>query len=189
MKSLQVPTPEVTMVRYRGEGWPGTFKVKYGNPPHDESLSYAESWGRLSSYRSLRCHLCPDGTGSVADISCGDAWHEFENSGNPGMSIIVVRSPRGQEILRRAAATNYITIRRSTAAAVVAAQPNLVGRRRELFGRLLAMALLLVPFPKFKGFSLRHSWLRISLRRKLETILGTMKRLVFRRMLLRRTVY
>jgi len=72
---------------------------------------------------------------------------------------------------------------------VVAAQPNLVGRRRELFGRLLAMALLLVPFPKFKGFSLRHSWLRISLRRKLETILGTMRRLVVRGMLLRRTLY
>lgn len=189
MNSLEVSPQTTSSVRYRGEGWPGRFRVQHGNPPEEKSLSYMESWGKLSGYRSLRCHLCPDGTGSVADISCGDAWHEFQNSGEPGLSIILVRSRRGQEILRRAVAANYLTLRPSTPAAVIAAQPNLVGRRRELFGRLLAMWLLLVPSPNYKSFSLFQSWIRIPFVRKIETILGTMRRLVFRRLLMRRPVY
>ena len=69
MNSLQILPQSTSSVRYRGEGWPGRFRVEHGNPPEEKSLSYMESWGKLSSYRSLRRHLCPDGTGSVADIS------------------------------------------------------------------------------------------------------------------------
>jgi coenzyme F420 hydrogenase subunit beta len=189
LKSLDVVPQTATNVRYRGEGWPGKFKVQFGSPTEEKSLSYMESWGRVSSYRPLRCHLCPDGVGSTADISCGDAWQEFENDGNRGLSIVVARTRRGQEILHRAIAANYVTLQPSNTAAVIAAQPNLVQRQHELFGRLLAMKLLLVPSPKFRGFSLFRLWMAIPFVRKIETVLGTMRRLIFRRMLLRRPVY
>jgi coenzyme F420 hydrogenase subunit beta len=189
MNSLEIVPESTSSVRYRGEGWPGKFTVQYGSPTEEKSLSYMESWGKVSAYRPLRCHLCPDGTGSVADISCGDAWQEFHGHGDGGLSIVVVRTQRGQEILHRALAANYVTLRPSSSAAVVAAQPNLVGRRRELFGRLLAMWLLMVPSPKFNGFSLWWNWIRLPFVRKVQTVLGTMKRLVFRRLLLRRPVF
>lgn len=189
MKSLDVVPETASNVRYRGEGWPGRFKVQYGSPKEEKSLSYMESWGRVSSYRPLRCHLCPDGVGSTADISCGDAWQEFEDDGDSGLSIVVARTPRGKEILRRAMAANYVTLRPSNPAAVIAAQPNLVQRQRELFGRLLAMKLLMVPAPQFRGFSLFRLWMGIPLKRRIETVLGTMRRLIFRRMLMRRPVY
>src|SRR5207245_2175315 len=86
LKSLEVAPNEIDTVRYRGEGWPGRFKVLYSNRTKEKSFSYGESWGRLASYRPLRCHLCPDGLGQVADISCGDAWEEFDNRGDPGRS-------------------------------------------------------------------------------------------------------
>jgi coenzyme F420 hydrogenase subunit beta len=80
-------------------------------------------------------------------------------------------------------------LQHSNPAAVIAAQPNLVQRQRELFGRLLAMKILLVPSPKFRGFSLFRLWMGIPFVRKIETVLGTMRRLIFRRMLMRRPVY
>jgi coenzyme F420 hydrogenase subunit beta len=189
MNLLQISPSVTSSVRYRGEGWPGTFKVQYGNPTEEKSLSYMESWGRVSSYRPLRCHLCPDGMGSVADISCGDSWHEFQDNGNLGRSIVIVRTRRGQEILHRALAANYVTLRPISATEVLAAQPNLSLRHRELFGRLLAMWLLFVPSPNLKGFSLFRSWVRIPFFRKVQTVLGTMRRLVFRRLLRRRPVF
>lgn len=189
MKELEISPEATNKVRYRGEGWPGRFKVQYGTPPAEKSLSYMESWGKVSSYRPLRCHLCPDGMGSVADISCGDAWSEFQDDGNVGLSIVIARTPRGREILHRAKVANYVTLRPVTSSAALGAQTNLVVRRRELFGRLLAMWMLSVPSPNFKGFCLFRSWTRIPLLRKIQTVVGTMRRLVFRRLLSRRPVF
>ena len=40
------------------------------------------------------------------------------------------------------------------------AQTSLLQRRRELYGRLLAMKLLFIPTPRLVNFSLLRSWLR-----------------------------
>jgi len=189
-KSLDVPLEKITAVRYRGEGWPGRFKVLYGNPMREKSFSYEESWGRLTGYRPLRCHLCPDGLGRVADISCGDAWEKFSNNGkDPGRSIVLVRTRRGQKILRSAMAANYVELTPVSASAVLAAQPSLLERRRELFGRLLALRLFLIPTPKFVGFSLLRSWLRLPFPRKVRSSLGTVKRIILRGLWRRRPIF
>lgn len=182
LKSLDITPQEVEALRYRGEGWPGKFKVLYRNRTKEKSLSYMDSWGRLTRYRPLRCHLCPDGLGRVADISCGDAWEEFDGGGDIGRSIVVVRTRRGQEILRRAIAGKYVELKPAGPREVLAAQPSLLERRRELFGRLLAMRLFLIPVPRFIGFSLFRSWVKLPFLRKVRTVLGTMRRVVQRRL-------
>ena len=48
-----------------------------------------ESWGRLTSYCLLRCHLRPDGLARVADISCSDARENFDGDADIGRSIVV----------------------------------------------------------------------------------------------------
>ena len=190
IESLGVsPQDEIRSVRYRGEGWPGRFKVVSGDSGEEKSLSYMDSWGRLAHDRPLRCHLCPDGLGQVADISCGDAWEKFENNGDSGRSIVLVRTERGRAILHRAIAANYVELKPVSSQAVLAAQPNLLSRRRELFGRLLAMRLLRIPIPRFRGFSLFQSWKRLPRRKEVQTILGTVRRIVFRGMWRRRPVF
>lgn len=101
LKSLDVTPQEVEALRYRGGGWLGRFKVLYSNRTNEKSFSYMVSWGRLTRYRLVRCYLWPDGLGRVVDISCGDAWEEFDGGGDIGRSIVVVRTRKGQEILRR----------------------------------------------------------------------------------------
>lgn len=180
LKSLDAPPHQVSAVRYRGDGWPGKFSVSGSNGTNGKSLSYQDSWSRLAGYRPLRCHLCPDGLGQSADISCGDAWERFSDTPNPGRSIVIVRTPRGRDILRRAIEAKYVELERVGPEAAIAAQPSLLQRRSELFGRSLAMRLLLVPTPTFSGFPLFRSWLRLSFSRQFRTVAGTLRRILLR---------
>lgn len=173
-------------VHYRGEGWPGRFRVKCDGQPKTKSLSYEESWGKLTGYRPLRCNLCPDGLGRLADISCGDAWHQFDGDGDPGRSLVLVRTLRGREFLEGARRAGYVTLNRVGAESVLRAQKDLLTRRRELFGRLAAFRMLGVPVPSYSGFSLFRGWRQIGLKRQLETVAGTLRRIVRRRWFKRR---
>ena len=189
LKAMSIDTGSVTRLRYRGEGWPGAFKILAQNGSRESSLSYEESWGKLSHYRPLRCHLCPDGLGRVADVSCGDAWESFNRNGDPGRSVVLVRTPRGREIVHRAMAANYVQLTLATPENVLAAQPNLLQKRRELFGRLAALRLFGVPVPTFRGFSLIRGWMRLSLLHRTRTFFGTAKRIIIRGLWRRRPLF
>jgi len=178
-------TPEeagsIQDLRYRGEGWPGNFKVTWDNGDRETCLPYSESWKKLTSYRPLRCNLCPDGLGQMADISCGDAWDEYDpNHPSPGVSLVLARTALGQDIIRQAIAHGYLKLSSAGPDRVLAAQENLLGRRRELFGRLLALRLLGIPIPRFSGFSLLRRWVRLPLHRKFKTVVGTLRRALVR---------
>jgi coenzyme F420 hydrogenase subunit beta len=184
MAQLGVQAGEAKAVHYRGDGWPGEFRVCVENGGHGrwQRMSYAESWGKLTSYRPLRCNLCPDGTGQVADIACGDAWHNFEVSGSdPGRSLILARSEAGRSLVLAAVSAGWIVVEASTRSVIRAAQPSLLGRRVELFGRLLGLRLLGAPTPEFSGFGLRRMWASAGLGRRFRSVAGTWRRGLQRR--------
>ena len=188
LRVLGIPEREIDTVHYRGEGWPGSFRVKYDQQRKQKSLTYRESWSRLTKYRPFRWQLDPDGLGRVCDISCGDAWESFTADSDPGRSLAIVRTKRGQEILHRAMDAGYVTVSRVEPETVIAAQRNLLERRKEIFGRLLALRLLFVPVPRLSGFSLFNGWLSLSINRKLRTVLGTLRRVIQRGLWKRRTL-
>lgn len=171
---------QVELVDYRGQGWPGLFRAaERGGRFHE--LTYEESWGRLTGYRPLRCNLCPDGLGRLSDIACGDAWHRYKINGDPGRSIILVRTEKGRRLLAEAHQAGYVYLERSSEQAVLDAQPGLLQRRREIFGRLVALRMLGIPVPRFPGFRLRSAWLRQPLSVQVKTIAGTLRRALQRR--------
>ena len=130
MNGLESGADPVKEVHYRGEGWPGDFRVIAESGAEKQRLSYKESWGRLTSYRPLRCNLCPDGLGRVADIACGDAWEQYDGKGDPGRSIVLVRTEKGRQILAGALRAGYVTLERVGTDNVLRAQSSLLGRRR-----------------------------------------------------------
>jgi coenzyme F420 hydrogenase subunit beta len=181
LKAYGVDPAAVSELRYRGMGWPGMAAAAFKDerrPPL--KLSYSESWGYIQKYRPFRCYLCPDLTAEFADISVGDPWHREVGEHEAGRSLILIRTPRGQEIFRKALQHGYVTAERSTPEIIDRSQLNLLGKRQQIWGRLLAMKLLRIPYPRLEGFHLFENWKRLPPKTKMKSILGTMRRIIRR---------
>jgi len=184
LSSLGVEPEQVKELRYRGYGWPGMTTVKVtGKDNKPRRMTYEQSWGNiLSRHRQLRCHLCPDGTGGFADISCGDAWHLKTDTGDPGQSLILVRTDLGRHILHKAVSAGYLKLEKTDAAALPQSQRALLKRRRHLWGRLLMMRAMGITVPKYRGFRLFGNWRTLPLSEKMRSLLGTAKRIILRKL-------
>jgi coenzyme F420 hydrogenase subunit beta len=173
---------DVEELRYRGRGWPGHFAVRLKNDPNWRNLAtYAEAWGFLQAYRPYRCYLCPDGTSEFADISCGDPWYREVQPDEPGTSLVVVRTERGRDIVRRAIESGAVQLQRVDPQTLALSQRELQLKRGAIWGRIATLDALRIPAPRFGGFSLFDNWLRIPFGAKLRSIVGTVRRAIRRR--------
>lgn len=167
-------------VHYRGNGWPGGFRARNEETAAVFFMPYTKAWDSIYGHVPLRCRLCADGFGRVADISCGDAWQHFEDDGDPGRSVVVVRTERGREILAGAVAAGYVELTPGTRESVTAGQSNLIRKHREVFGRHLVLRIFGVPVTRFAGFGLRAMWRPLTRDDKRRAIVGTLSRVIKR---------
>ena len=172
---------DVDEIRYRGRGWPGGFSVRLkGHSEWKQLATYEEAWGFLQKYRPSRCYLCPDGTGEFADISCGDPWYRRIEKHELGMSLVLVRTERGREIVRGALQAGYVQLKSVRPEVLELSQKELLGKRGSIWGRLVTMKAFGVPAPSFQGFSLFRNWLQIPGTDKARSIFGTARRIIAR---------
>lgn len=173
---------QVQELRYRGCGWPGHFTVRVnGQDEYALKMTYGDSWDFLQRYRPYRCHLCPDGTGEFADIACGDPWYREIQEGALGSSLVVVRTERGRRIVREAMEAGYIHLKPGTSEMLVESQRNLLSKRSSIWGRSAAFKVIGQPAPKMPGYNLFKLWLRIPLKEKARSFLGTLRRIIQRK--------
>jgi coenzyme F420 hydrogenase subunit beta len=184
LRNLGIDTARVSDLRYRGNGWPGNFAItQNGDGAPSSQVSYRESWSFLQAYRPYSTHLCPDGTGEDADVAFGDPWYREVQPGEPGSSLVVVRSEKGRETIRGAMESGYLTLEPADAQKLLDSQRNLLAKRGAIWGRLLALKMFGLPTAELKGFSLFKNWWRLSLNDKLRSTLGTARRIITRRYL------
>jgi coenzyme F420 hydrogenase subunit beta len=165
---------EITRLSYRGDGWPGEFRIS-DRSGREASLSYEQSWGALAKrQRQLRCQLCPDGLGELADVTGGDAWHR-RSEGSDGISVILARTDLGRRVVDDAAREGYLTITRSDPHAVVRGQ-GLVGRRRLVAARIAGLRLLGRATPRFRGFHLLAAARQAGVAAQAKELAGTVQR-------------
>lgn len=170
----------------QGAGSPEELALRLCGPGESSPLSSVDAPGDLPQHRSCRCHLCPDGLGRNADIACGDAWNRFGKDGQPGMSLLIVRTERGRELLRRAHEAGALRLKPIQPEAAISAQQGLLARRTHIFGRLLAFRLLGIPRPHYTGYALREDWVRLSLGARIQSVAGAIKRILRERLWRRR---
>lgn len=181
VRALGVEPEDVSSVRYRGRGWPGRFTVS-AKDGREASLSYEESWGAiLQKHRQWRCMVCADHTGEFADISVGDPWYT-PTGDDPGRSLVVVRTERGQRLVRAAIASGALALEPVAPGVLPRSQPNLVHTRGAVWGRMAAMRLLGLPTPRYRNMPTFASWLRLTPEQKLRSTLGTVRRIRARRL-------
>jgi coenzyme F420 hydrogenase subunit beta len=182
LKSKGIDPNEVETLRYRGNGWPGMFAVTLkGKSEPVPLMTYAESWGFVQAFRPFSTHLCPDGSGEDADISCGDPWYRPVQPGEPGSSIVAVRTERGRRILQGAIAAGYVQLQKAEPWKLIESQRNLFEKRGAIWGRVAALKLFGLPAPKLKGFFLFENWRQLSLNGKLRSTVGTVRRILTRK--------
>jgi len=182
IRQMGVSKEEVVELRYRGHGWPGNAAVTTKSDCRGmRQMSYERSWGGiLSKHVPLRCRLCPDGTGELADISCGDPWYREADPAEPGRSLLVVRTETGKRFLQDAMRAGYILLQQVESRALTNSQESLWAKRASLWGRLTAMRVGRVPVPHYRGFYLFANWLRLPFMAKARSVLGTCRRILLR---------
>lgn len=170
----------IESLQYRGDGWPGQFRVE-DQDGNVGTMSYDDSWGReLGPTMQLRCKICPDGVGESADIVAGDFWSADED-GYPvfaeqeGVSVLIARTVRGRDAVLAAEAAGYLHLEKVDLGAVASVQPLQTLRRRTLLGRLVGRLFAGKRIPRYRGFGL----LRFSISSPVENLraaAGTFRR-------------
>lgn len=161
-RSLGIEKDRIAGFRYRGKGWPGETVVR-SDDDRTGRMSYNDSWGRiLSGLVQPRCKICADGVGATADIVFADAWH-CDPAGYPdfaeadGQSLILARTNLGERLLVQAKLNAHIVSRRAALDQLAAMQPGQHRRKRVLAARLLALAVLFRPRPRYRGLGVWQS--------------------------------
>lgn len=183
LEKLGVARESVASLRYRGFGWPGHFApICKGQSEAQEKLPYRDSWKFLQSYRPWAAHMWPDGTGELADISCGDPWYEKPDGDNPGFSLLAIRTERGRHIVHAAMAAGYLTLKQAEPWKLVKSQQYLADKKASTWGRLAAMQAFMLPTTKYKNAHLFRCWLRLNFAEKIKSLIGTARRIYTRKL-------
>ncbi len=180
----------IISLRYRGNGWPGKWTLKYKEKDQliQKQMTYAESWGELQKDRQWRCYICPDHVGEFADISVGDPWYREIKEGEDGRSLIIVRTRLGQKILKEAQEQGFVVLEKCDPTILPLSQPNLIQAKNVLWGRLLALKISGASVPNFSGYSLLELWLqKLPIKEKVKSLLGTLKRVYVKGLLFKQT--
>lgn len=183
LQRLGVAPERVADLRYRGLGWPGHFAptLRGQNAPH-RRLSYRESWAFLQSYRPWSAQLWPDGSGELADISCGDPWYIEPDGSNPGSSLVVARTALGRSIVEGAMAANYLTLEPAETWKLEKSQHGLSAKKASVWGRRTALKLIGLPVTRLVGLDLFSCWRSLPFSSKLRSTLGTWRRVIQRKL-------
>ncbi len=118
-RATGVDPDALTLMRYRGMGWPGPTVLEDAAGARTE-LSYREAYldeteARWTYDAPWRCKVCPDQLGELADVSVPDGWlladdgtplHEEA----PGVNVVFERTARGSELVRAAADAGAIEL-------------------------------------------------------------------------------
>lgn len=178
VQDLGIDPADVERLDYRGEGWPGEFRLRT-RAGQTRSLSYAESWGSLTKKRQWRCMICPDHTGEFADLSVGDPWYR-RTEDQDGRSLVVVRTERGRAALLRAIADKAVEGGPLPLDKLPASQPSLESTRGALWGRLVTLRLARLATPTYRRIPTFRLWRGLGLKQKVSSFAGTLRRIKVR---------
>jgi coenzyme F420 hydrogenase subunit beta len=171
---------EPISLKYRGDGWPGLFEAKYKNKPPFQ-MSYYDSWGKvLGKHLELRCKICPDGIGLLADISVGDSWNtkdgypDFEES--DGRSFVIIRTKKGQDLFKSAVEKKHLYSHELDIAKIAEMQQYQYQRRHLVGYRILPIQIMTGMLLKFKGLGIQKLMWKADKINGLKNMVGTTKR-------------
>ena len=170
------PISNPISVKYRGDGWPGNFVVKYEDGT-EFKCDYHKSWGEvLGRTLNFRCKICPDGMGADADIVVGDSWNTEDGypdfSEADGKSFILARTDNGKYLIQLARESNALQIANFDTSNLKKMHQYQFLRLQTSFYKLIAAWICTRGLIRIKGLHIP----KISVLKGLKTMIGTIKR-------------
>jgi coenzyme F420 hydrogenase subunit beta len=141
----------INTFRFRGNGQPGSMLIGDKKGKIIE-IPYPRYVGLNGLSKHLRCHLCVDATGELADIACGDAWlSRFLEDANP-WSVIITRNRNAEDLIAKMIDLNLISVKEvSTDEIKYSQHQNLKSKKIRQKSRLIFYKLLGYTLPSFDG--------------------------------------
>jgi len=138
LNSLDIKEENVSEIDFRGEGWPGYFKIE-NKDGTEIMVPYGDikaMGGVFSSalYRPLFCSLCDDPFGRFSDVSLGDAWHKKAED-DLGQNIMITRKENIDDILDEMENKRIIDLKKKSSKDVLSSNPSLVKSKYENINR------------------------------------------------------
>lgn len=119
---------DLTDIRYRGGDKVGKLRLKSAGkdyaydrrvfPDKSSALDYQSAYS--TDLNRLRCRLCEDHTNLLADLIAGDAW--LARKGKEKLSVIGVRTDRGQALFNRLVERGDLVMEPGTYADIIESQ-------------------------------------------------------------------
>jgi coenzyme F420 hydrogenase subunit beta len=174
LKAFGVEWNDLTEIEYRYGDWPGQIRVRRSSD--DEAIRIPRIQGNsrwkilryMAAFQGYwmmkRCRLCPDQLSDFADFSVGDPHiPKYRNLRGPGFSVVVTRTPRGEDLIRQLVETGELEEEDADTELVQLSQGYTLDNRRHVLayirvGRMLGLdtpELSLYPNVE-KNVSFRH---------------------------------
>lgn len=187
LKGLGCEKDKCKSLTYRGNGWPG-YTTAVDGDGKEYTMEYSRAWGGILG-RDVHsyCRLCFDGIGEAADIACGDGWYITENqkpdfTERDGRNIVFVRTAAGEQIYRDAVNNGVIVSSDwEDLNQLKIIQKYQFTRRTTMKERVLAYRLFFRKIPNYDKKKMRSFSRLIDRKERVHIFLGTVKRLLQKR--------
>lgn len=111
MKGNVLESKFIQKFRFRDKdagGWPGDVTIQVANEVRNVNKEYRME--RKEYYQCFRCDLCFDRLNCFSDVAVGDPWGIECKDEKSGVSALLVRTDRGEELIAGALRENYIKV-------------------------------------------------------------------------------
>lgn len=172
---------------YRGNGWPG-YVTAVDNNGKEYKMEYGQAWGGILG-RDIHpfCRICLDGIGECADIACGDGWY-MTSEGNPdfsehpGRNVIFSRTEKGESLIQEAEKAGKVHVSTwEDMESLKKIQNYQYTRKATMNDKRKAYVIMQRIFPSYDPDKLREYSKMISMKKRLKIFLGTLKRILQKR--------
>ncbi len=182
ISSLGAEPEKITHMKYRGDGWPGYFKVN--DLDKEFRMKYDEAWGEnLGRSVPLTCKICIDSVGDCADVVFGDAWESDDNgypvfTENAGNNLIIARNNKADNLLSLSEESGYMVLNKTDVKQFRKIQPSQTIRRSTANIRVNAIRITKLSNIKFNKEHLKNiSINNFSFPKKVRFYFGTLRRI------------
>ena len=148
LKKFKIPIEKIAKIEYRSRGWPGSLRILMDDcSEHFIPFNSSYYWGYVfqNFFWPKRCLVCNDKLCQLADIIFMDAWLPKFSTDKTGLSLIVIRSKKGEKFIQKAIEKEVVKLQPVSIGDVLRSQ-NILMTIRRVVARRYALNYI------FKGF-------------------------------------